>query len=75
MQTTTRLSREEDGVLRRLHFFETNGAELAPRFRALKQSLRARDLRTTVRDPFELAEPVLIDLVSTPPQRRGGSRH
>lgn len=53
MQTCVRLTHDEDGVLRRLHFFEQNGALLAPAFRELKRTLRARDLRATIREPFE----------------------
>jgi hypothetical protein len=49
--TPTRLSPFEDGLLRRLFFFETSGATLAPPLRVLKAELRARDQRTTVRDP------------------------
>ena len=41
----------EDGMLRRLFFFETSGATLAPPLRVLKAELRARDQRATVRDP------------------------
>lgn len=48
-----RLSHEEDGMLRRLHFFEQFGVRLAPSMRSLKQSLLARDLRHTIREPFE----------------------
>lgn len=54
MDTMVRLSHEEDGMLRRLHFFEQFGARLAPPMRSLKQSLLARDLRHTIREPFEL---------------------
>ena len=53
MDTLIRLDREEDGVLRRLHWFETSGATLAPPLRALKAELRSRDLRRVIRDPFE----------------------
>jgi hypothetical protein len=41
----------EDGMLRRLFFFETSGATLAPPLRVLKAELRARDQRSDVRDP------------------------
>ena len=47
------LTRAEDGVLRRLHFFETVGARLAAPMAELKQTLRAQDLRRSVRDPWE----------------------
>lgn len=46
-----RLSSHEDGLLRRLFFFETAGATLAPPLRVLKAELRSRDQRTSVRDP------------------------
>jgi hypothetical protein len=49
--TDKRLSPFEDGLLRRLSFFETSGATLAVPLRALKAELRARDQRGTVRDP------------------------
>ena len=53
-QTLERLTHEEDGMLRRLHFFEQSGASLAPPFVDLKLSLLARDLRHEIREPFEL---------------------
>ena len=46
-----RLTPDEDGMLRRLFFFETSGATLAPPLRVLKAELRARDQRSSVRDP------------------------
>ncbi|MBK5305341.1 MAG: hypothetical protein JJD92_01490 [Frankiaceae bacterium] len=46
-----RLTPSEDGVLRRLFFFEANGATLAPPLRVLKAELRARDQRSEVREP------------------------
>jgi hypothetical protein len=46
-----RLSPSEDGVLRRLFFFESTGATLAPPLRVLKSELRQRDLRRSVRPP------------------------
>ena len=46
-----RLTPAEDAILRRLFFFETSGAQLAPPLRVLKAELRARDQRATVRDP------------------------
>ncbi|MDX6199580.1 MAG: hypothetical protein QOJ79_2731 [Actinomycetota bacterium] len=46
-----RLTPYEDSLLRRLYFFETSGATLAPPLRVLKAELRARDQRSTVRDP------------------------
>lgn len=50
--TGPRLSHDEDGQLRRLFFFESLGIRLAPSLRLLKQQLRARDRRHTVREPF-----------------------
>lgn len=49
--TDGRLTPEEDGILRRLTFFERRGARLAPPMLMLKSELRARDQRITVRDP------------------------
>jgi hypothetical protein len=49
--TDGRLTPVEDGVLRRLFFFEAGGATLAPPLRVLKAELRARDQRSVVRDP------------------------
>jgi hypothetical protein len=46
-----RLTPFEDGLLRRLFYFETSGATLAPPLRVLKEELRARDQRSTVREP------------------------
>jgi hypothetical protein len=46
-----RLTPDEDGMLRRLFFFELSGATLAPDLRVLKAELRARDQRETVREP------------------------
>jgi hypothetical protein len=46
-----RLTPEEDGMLRRLFYFEEAGATLAPPLRVLKAELRARDQRSTVREP------------------------
>ncbi|MDT7545693.1 MAG: hypothetical protein QOE99_1803 [Actinomycetota bacterium] len=46
-----RLSPSEDGLLRRLFFFESTGATLAPPLRVLKSELRQRDQRRSVRAP------------------------
>lgn len=45
------LTPEEDGVLRRLHFFEMNGLSLALPMKQLKAELRARDKRAEIREP------------------------
>ncbi|MCA1710816.1 MAG: hypothetical protein LC789_03910 [Actinobacteria bacterium] len=47
----TGLTPEEDGVLRRLHFFETSGLSLAIPMQELKAELRARDKRIEIREP------------------------
>jgi hypothetical protein len=49
--TIQRLTPSEDGILRRLFFFENSGATLAPPLSRLKIELRARDQRRTVREP------------------------
>lgn len=46
-----RLTPFEDGLLRRLFYFESAGAALAPPLRMLQAELRARDQRLTVRQP------------------------
>jgi hypothetical protein len=46
---------EEDAELRRLHYFERMGCELAPPVRAVKSSIRARDKRAVIRDPEDAA--------------------
>jgi hypothetical protein len=48
-----RLTRSEDGQLRRLHFFEQRGAVLAEALREQLLFLRARDARSGVREPWE----------------------
>ncbi len=55
MSTTTvpPVSPDEDHLLRRLHWLELNGAVLAPKMRALKEEIRARDLRLEIREPVE----------------------
>lgn len=44
---------EEDAVLRRLHWFERFGAQLAPGLRVVKDGIRSRDKRSTIREPQE----------------------
>ncbi|MEX2290023.1 MAG: hypothetical protein WD794_06825 [Mycobacteriales bacterium] len=46
-----RVTPEEDGTLRRLHYLEGLGAQLAPPMRQLKDEIRARDTRAAIRDP------------------------
>ena len=55
MDTTPRLTREQDGVLRRLTFFELHGLRLSPVSRGIRAALRARDRRRSVREPWEPA--------------------
>jgi hypothetical protein len=45
------LTPEEDGVLRRLHFFEQHGLSLAIPMQQLKAELRSRDKRAEIREP------------------------
>ena len=54
MSDAVRLTHEQDGALRRLHFFERCGAELSTSCRLVKQELRARDHRADVREPWEV---------------------
>ena len=44
---------EEDALLRRLAQFERLGATLAPTMALLKDEIRARDRRETIREPGE----------------------
>lgn len=56
MQTVlTRVTPEEDGILRRLHCLEQLGAQLSPQMRILKDEIRARDLRRVIREPDDRA--------------------
>ena len=47
-----RLNSEEDAALRRMHWFEGLGCELASALRMLKDGFRSRDRRAAIRDPF-----------------------
>lgn len=47
-----RLTPEEDGILRRLHYFETSGITLAVPMQTLKAELRSRDQRAEIREPL-----------------------
>jgi hypothetical protein len=51
--TLAKLTPEEDGILRRLHYMERLGAQLAPQMRELKDDIRRRDRRIDIRDPEE----------------------
>jgi hypothetical protein len=51
--SSPRLTRDEEGQLRRLHFFEALGVRLDPSLRLLKQQLRMRDRRHSVREPAD----------------------
>ena len=50
---TLPVSPEEDALLRRLAQFERLGATLAPTMVLLKDEIRARDRRDTIREPGE----------------------
>jgi hypothetical protein len=50
-----RVTPEEDAELRRLHWFERLGCELAAPVRAVKTSIRSRDKRAVIRDPEDAA--------------------
>ena len=54
MDGRARLTHDQDGVLRRLTFFETSGARLVPALRLVRAQLRALDRRQTVREPWEV---------------------
>jgi len=60
--TLERLSREEDGILRRLHCLEQLGARLSPQLRELKDEIRRRDRRLDIREPEdrEVITPIWI---------------
>ena len=60
------LTPEEDAVLRRLHWFERFGVELAPSLRMVKDGIRSRDKRDTIREPedFTLKAPPTEKAVS-----------
>jgi hypothetical protein len=48
-----KISPDEDATLRRLHWFERFGADLAPPLKVVKASIRQRDKRADVREPDE----------------------
>jgi hypothetical protein len=50
---TLPVSPDEDAMLRRLAQFERLGATLAPTMALLKDEIRARDRRDTIREPGE----------------------
>jgi cytidylate kinase len=50
---TLPVSPDEDALLRRLAQFERLGATLAPTMALLKDEIRARDRRDTIREPGE----------------------
>jgi hypothetical protein len=50
---TLPVSPDEDALLRRLAQFEQLGATLAPTMALLKDEIRARDRRETIREPGE----------------------
>jgi hypothetical protein len=46
-----KITPDEDATLRRLHWFERFGVELAPAFRVVKHTIRAKDKRSDIREP------------------------
>ena len=50
-----KLTPEEDAELRRLHYFERFGCELAAPVKKVKELIRARDKRAVIRDPQDAA--------------------
>lgn len=50
-----KITPEEDAELRRLHYFEHVGFELAPKVRAVKGQIRSRDKRAVIREPEDAA--------------------
>lgn len=51
---TDRVTPEEDAALRRLHYFERLGFELAATVRAAKSHIRSRDKRSEIREPEDV---------------------
>lgn len=73
MPSSPRLSPDEDGALRRLHYFESAGAQLADHYASLKDTLRERDRRDEVRQPADEVEPLdvaTLQRVAAIPHRR-----
>ncbi len=70
-----KLTPEEDAELRRLHFFEQTGNQLAPAVAVIKDSIRARDRRDEIRPPKDdvvIGEGVDAPVEAPkPPARRG----
>lgn len=60
------LTPDEDSVLRRLHWFERFGVELAPSLQVVKEGIRSRDKRGVIREPsdFTLTAPPAEKTVS-----------
>lgn len=50
-----KLTPAEDAELRRLHYFERFGCELAPQVKAVKGQIRSRDKRAAIREPEDAA--------------------
>ena len=49
----TQVTPDEDALLRRLAYFESSGAVLAPELARVAAAIRVRDLRRSVRLPFD----------------------
>ncbi len=60
----TQVTPDEDALLRRLDYFQRSGAVLAPELDRVARAIRVRDLRRSVRAPF--------DFVTATPTRAPG---
>ena len=49
----TQVTPDEDALLRRLDYFQRSGAVLAPELARVVRAIRMRDLRRSVRAPFD----------------------
>lgn len=50
-----KLTPAEDAELRRLHYFERFGCDLAPAAKVVKEQIRSRDKRAVIRAPQDAA--------------------
>jgi hypothetical protein len=65
MDSSERLTPAEDAELRRLHWFERVGCSLADSLSTIKESIRARDMRATIREPEVDVETYVTDDIIT----------
>jgi hypothetical protein len=61
MDSSERLTPAEDAELRRLHWFERLGCSLADSLSTIKESIRARDMRASIREPEVDVETYVTD--------------